>query len=144
MINQGDAASADGRAQLIAKHFKKAGADSILAPTPPFAGFRLPCSSAASRRPDEKKRKLFIIDIKRAFLHAQARKPTYVKPPHLRKTTRCWKALKAMYGTFSAVGDFEDEVRESMTSDGGMNSGLGNPTVFPDVEGLRIWRRPAV
>ena len=67
MINKGDSASANGRAKLIAKQFKKAGADSIPAPTAPFAGFRLPCSSAVSRRPDEKKRKLFIIDIKRFF-----------------------------------------------------------------------------
>jgi hypothetical protein len=73
VINKGDAANVDVRARLIAKRFKKAGADSIFAPTPPLAGFRLLCSSAVTRRPDDKKRKLFVIDIKRAFFHAQAR-----------------------------------------------------------------------
>ena len=54
VINKGDAANVDVRARLIAKQFKKAGADYIFAPTPPLSGFRLLCSSAATRRPDER------------------------------------------------------------------------------------------
>ena len=40
-------------------------------------------------------------DAKRAFLHADAPTETYVKPPHLRDTDRCWK--KCMSGTLSAA-----------------------------------------
>ena len=39
-------------------------------------------------------------DAKRAFLHADAPTETYVEPPHLRDTNRCWK--KCVCGTLPA------------------------------------------
>ena len=54
----------------------------------------------------------------------------YVKPPHLRGTRRCWRAKSAIYGTLSAAGDFQDELRDGMKVAVGMASGKAYPTVF--------------
>ena len=48
---------------------------------------------------DGKRRQLVALDAKRAFVHADALTETYVKPPPLRDTERCWLLRKCMYGT---------------------------------------------
>ena len=54
----------------------------------------------------------------------------YVKPLHLRETTRCWRDKKAMYGTQSASEDFKKGPRQSMEVVGMTRSSV--PTMFPD------------
>ena len=44
-----------------------------------------------------------VLDAKRALLQADALTETYVKPPHLRDTERCWLLKKCMYGTLLAA-----------------------------------------
>ena len=64
MINKCDSVNMDVRARLVAKQFKRPGVDSIFAPTPPLAAFRLLCSSAVARRRDRGVRKLYILGTK--------------------------------------------------------------------------------
>ena len=120
------------RSRLVCTEVRKPGTEAIFAPTPPHAAFRLLCSSAVTRRRDGGVRKIYIIDIKRAFFHANTRKPVYVKPPHLRGTKRCWKCKKAMYGTLSAAGEFQEELRDAMETAAGMACAASAPTMFYD------------
>ena len=54
-----------------------------------------------------------VVDAKRGFLHADALTETYVKPPHLRDTVRCWLLKKYMYGTLPAAAGWQHLDSES-------------------------------
>ena len=71
-----------------------------------------------------------IIDLKRAFFHAKCSTDTFVKPPHLKGTSRCWKLKKAMYGTLSAAGDFQNELGETMVGEIKANQALSSPCAY--------------
>ena len=58
-------------------------------------------SRAATLSKTVKRRHLIVLDAKRTLLHADALTETYVKPPHLPDTERCWLLKKCMYGTLS-------------------------------------------
>ena len=131
VINKGDAEHMEVRARLVAREFRRAGVDTIFAPTPPLAAFRLLCSRALVQKPGPP-RKLFVVDIRRAFFHARSKRAVFVKPPGLRGTKRCWRCKKAMYGTLGAASDFQDELRDGMEKDVGMKSGAAIPTLFYD------------
>ena len=63
-----------------------------------------------------------VLDAKRAFLHADALTETYVKPPHLRDTERCWLLKKCMHGTFPAAARWQHLVQKVGTDIGLLNS----------------------
>ena len=48
-----------------------------------------------------------VLVAKRAILHADALAETYVKPPHLRGTERCWILKKRMYGTLPEAAGWQ-------------------------------------
>ena len=75
---------------MIAQEVKRRGWASIFSATPPTWAFRYLYHRFATRRRGvhpsgrpRKRRKLGIIDLRRAYLHANATGKTYVKPPHL-------------------------------------------------------------
>ncbi len=50
---------------------------------------------------------LLVLGAKRAFLHADALGVTYAMPPHIRKTGKCWRPKKCMYGTLPAAAGWQ-------------------------------------
>ena len=89
-INKGDNVRVEVRSRLVAHEIKQKGTDSYFAGTSPLALVRYVISRAATQSKTGKRRQLMVLDAKRAFLHADALTETYVKPPHLRDTERCW------------------------------------------------------
>ena len=132
VINKGDENQPDVRARPVAKQFKLKGWEPIFAATPPLSLFKYLFSRVTSTRAGRtgKPRKIMIIDLKRAFFHAMCSKDTFVKPPHLKGTTRCWKLKKAMYGTLSAAGDFQNELGETMVKEIKANQALSSPCAY--------------
>ena len=65
-----------------------------------------------------------VLDAKRAPLHADALTETYVKPPHLRDTERCWLLKKCMYGTFLAAAGWQHLVQKVGTDSGLLSSSI--------------------
>ena len=63
-----------------------------------------------------------VLDAKRAFLHANALTETYVEPPHLRDTERCWLLKKCMYGTLLAAAGRQHLVQKVGTDVGQLSS----------------------
>ena len=96
-----------------------------------MALLRFAVSRAATLRPDGMRRKIMILDAKRAFLHAEAIGKTYVAPPHLRGTKRCWLLKKCMYGTLPAAAGWQKHVGHVMTAMGTQPCD-GSPCAFYD------------
>ena len=102
-VNKGDNERVEVRSRLVGREIKQKGTDNYFARTPPSALVRHVISRAATLSKTGKRRQLMALDGKRAFLHADALTETYVKPPHLRDTERCWLLKKCMYGTLLAA-----------------------------------------
>ena len=97
-INKGDDSHPEVRSRLIAREIKRKGTGRIFVGTPPSALLRFAVSRAATRRADGRRRKLMTLDAERSFLHADAIGKTFVLPPHLRGSGRCWLLKKCVYG----------------------------------------------
>ena len=65
-----------------------------------------------------KRRQLTVLDVKRAFLHADAQTETYMKPPHLRDTELCWLLKKCVYATLPAAARWQHFVQKVGTDIG--------------------------
>ena len=57
-------------------------------------------------------RVLFILDLRRAYLHIERKTPVWAKPPHLKGTGRCWRIKKHMYGTLDAAAGYQEGFNE--------------------------------
>ena len=75
--------------------------------------------------------KLDIIDIKRAYFHAKARRDVYVKlcAEDDEEEGMCGRMNKSMYGTRDASQNWEEEYRETLT-EFGFSRGMSSPCVF--------------
>ena len=124
VINKGDLAKPDIRARLLAREIRRKGWDAVFAATPPLWAFRYLLSELATNDPSSNRsKKLMIIDLKRAFFHSESSGKTFVKPPHLRGTTRCWRLLKSMYGTLHAASEFQDTFNFTLVEKIALNQG---------------------
>ncbi len=132
IINKGDESKFDIRARLLARQFKPPGWESVFAATPPLWVFRCLAHCAVTNGNQHKPRKLRVIDLKRAFFHAKADGTTFVKPPHLVGTDKCWRLLKSMYGTLNAAGEFQDTFNDTLTNTLEHSQGMSNPCLFYD------------
>ena len=130
IVNKGDRESPDIRARLIAQQVKRKGWASIFAATPPLWAFRALCSIMQTKTSSRVELKMIIIDLRRAFLHSKASGETYVKPPHLKGTDRCWRALKSIYGTLPAAQEFQDSLNAVLVKEMGMMQGECHPCLF--------------
>ena len=117
------------RSRLVAREIKQKGTDSYFAGTPPLALVRHVMSKAASLSKSGKRRQLMVFDAKGTLLHADALTETFVKPPHLRETERCWLLQKCMYGTLPAAAGRQHLVPKVGT-DIGLLSSSSCPCAF--------------
>ena len=75
-INKGDAENPDYRSRLVAKDIKRDKRDDLFAATPPLEALKMVLTLAVTKilRRKWAKRKIEVIDIKRAFFHAQSKR----------------------------------------------------------------------
>lgn len=131
------------RARLVAREMmrKKVGWDTVFAGTPPLWAFRALLSSSRTMRLQPRgagPRKLRIIDIRRAFFHSD-HDGIHALPPHLVGTGKCWRLRKAMYGTLSAAGDFQDMLIRVLGEELHMKGGGSNPCLYHEaVRDLKV------
>ena len=118
----GDSERVEVRSRLVAREIKQKGTDSYFAGTPPLALVRCVMSEAATLSKSAERRQLMVLDAKRAFLHADELTDTYVKPPHLRGSERCWLLKKCMYGTLLAAAGWQRIVQKVGTDIGLLSS----------------------
>ena len=81
--NKGDLISMLIRSKLVARDFKgdDKNRDDLLAATTPLEAKRLLFSRAATRRSDGRKRKLMLIDVKKAHLNPPCKEDVYIELP---------------------------------------------------------------
>ncbi len=109
-IKTGDATTIEVRSRLIAREMKVKATDGHFAGTPPLGLVRFAVSRVATGTSTGGQRMQHVLDAKRALLHADALRATYVMPPHLRKTGWCWRIKKCMYGTVPAAAGWQTKV----------------------------------
>ena len=111
-INKGDIERVEVRSRMVAREIKRKGTDCHFAGRPPLAHVRYVIRRAATFSKTGKRRQRMVLDAKRAFLHADALTETYVKPPHLRDTERCWLLKKCTYSTLPAAARWQHLVQK--------------------------------
>jgi len=132
VTNKGDEDNYDVRARLVAQQVRKAGTEPIFTATPLWAMFCFLFSMLVTVNPEQGfnqlMRKLAILDLRRAFLHIDISRNVWVKPPRLRGTDRCWKLLKALYGTLTAADDYQRGFTLVLEDEIGFARGMSAPT----------------
>ena len=94
------------RSRWVAKEFKTDQRPDLFAPTPPLEGVKLIVSNCASRRGAQGRAKqtvLAVLDVRRAYFYAPARRRVFVKLPpedyQAGDEHRCGLLLVSLYGT---------------------------------------------
>ena len=128
-INKGVSERVEVRSRLVARETKQIGTDTYFAGTSLLALVRYVINRAATISKTGNGRQLMVLDAKRAFLDADALAETYVKPPHLRDTERCWLLKKCTDGTLRAAAGWQHFVRK-VAADLGLLSSSKCPCAF--------------
>ena len=135
-INKGDVKEPELRSRLVAKEIKRDNRDDMFAATPPLeakkALFSLAVTSEYGKRTARRKhkKKLLLIDVRRAYLYAAAKRDVYVVlPDEDASPGMCGKLMKSMYGTRDAAANWEDEYTSFMMSLGFI-PGIASPCAF--------------
>ena len=71
-----------------------------------------------------------IIDLKRAYFHSKASGKTFVKLPHLRNTSKCWRLPKSMYRTLPAAAEFQETFNLTLVDKINLNQGRSQTCLF--------------
>jgi len=109
-VNKGDEETPELRSRLVAQEINRYKRDDLFAPTPPLEALKMMISTAVTEGIGYKKgqhksgMKLALIDIRRAYFHAAARREVYVELLEGdREEGMCGRLLKLMYGTRDAA-----------------------------------------
>ena len=103
--------------------------DDLFAATPPLEALTMLLSTLASTK-RHKRLKPDSIDVRRAYSHAPAKRPLYVKlPPEDKEEGKRCKLIKAMYGTRDAANNWEQAYTEFMIQLG-FKAGRITPCLF--------------
>ena len=111
--NKGDVAKPNLRSRYVACEVATYRDDSMFAATPPLEALRLLLSHAAERGPRGGTRgpkKVLLMDVRKAHLHAESERTVYVHlPPELKAQHpgKCWLLRRCLYGTRDAPARWE-------------------------------------
>ena len=134
--NKGDEVHPNIRSRFAAREIAYDKDSAMFAATPPLEANKLLYSLAVTEgvgyfEGDQEGRMcLMFVDIKRAFLNANARRAVYVVlPPEDYKEGMCGRLLKSLYGTRDAARNWEEEYSTYLQSIGFLR-GVSSPSVF--------------
>ena len=100
---KGDETNPDIYCRRMPQEIDRKGAESMFAGTPVLRLVRLIVSHACAA--DKQGRHVRFLDVRRAYLHADAIREVSVLTPHLIRTRPCWQTEKCTCGTlFAATG----------------------------------------
>ena len=109
-INKGDKKKPLYRSRLVAKEFNTGARPDLFAATPPTECLKLLLHKLTTRG---KEYKLLYADVSRAYFHAKAMRPVYVRIPQEDfepgEEGLCGKLLLSMYGTRDAAQNWHEE-----------------------------------
>ena len=119
-VNKGDERRPKYRSRLVAKEIKKDRRGYLFAATPPLEALKILLPLALTegvgyvKGREEEGMKIEFIDIKRAYLQADAKRDVYVElPQEDEQVGMCAKLKKAMYGTRDAAQSWEATCRKA-------------------------------
>ena len=125
IVNKGDLQNPEVRARWVARDFKTFMSDEFFAATPPWEVIVLLISLAASQgdlvrglrggHGHKQVKKLGLIDISRAYFHAEPLGEVYVELPAERaQPGKCGKLRRCLYGQRGAAAAFQKHVEDRM------------------------------
>jgi len=104
--NKGDRDSPVVRCRYVAQEVAHYKDDSLFAATPPLEALRMIISDAATTGKEE--RKVLLVDVRKAHLHAEAIREVFVQlPPEIRRPGYCARLKRCLYGTRDAASRWE-------------------------------------
>ena len=120
-INKGDDQNPDYRSRLVAQEINRGKREDLFAATPPLEAKKLLLSLAVTegigyvQGQKEQGMKIDLIDVRRAYFHAKARRRVFVRLPEEDKEEgKVGLLAKAMYGTRDAAQNWEYEYIDFM------------------------------
>ena len=126
----------DVRSRLVARDFKGKGSgkdkeDSIYASTPPLEGLRMLCSKAASVGRNGNRRKVLLMDARKAHLNPRCEQEVYIELPEEVGAAEgvCGRLEFWMYGMRPAAQAWEECYSRRM-EEVTFKRGIGNAVVF--------------
>ena len=124
--NKGDESNPNVRSRYVAQEVARWKDATLFAATPPLEALRLLLSSIAR----DKKRKLLLIDVRKAYLHAVAEREVYVQlPKEMNLQGKCGRLNRCLYGTRDAALQWEALYSKELISMGFMK-GKASPCCF--------------
>ena len=137
--SKGDQANPEYRSRLVAKEIKRHSMEEMFAATPPLEAKKILFSLAMQRSQDKKSPlKLLVVDVRRAYFHARARRPVFVElPEEDAEEGMCGELLQSMYGTRDAASNWEQAYTDALISEG-WTPGVTTPCVFTHPCGAKL------
>ena len=108
--NKGDSDQPVIRSRYVACEVNTYKDDSLFAATPPLEALRFLLSRTATRSKGSPHKKLLLIDVRKAHLHAEAVREVFVSlPPEIARSHPgcCWRLRRCLYGTRDAPAQWE-------------------------------------
>ena len=115
-VNKGHFKKPVVRSRYVAKEFANTKSDNFFSPTPPLEALRLLLSHAASGRSSSTGgRKILVVDLPTAHLHAFAERNLYVAlPPEVRVPWVCARLRRSLRGTRDAPAMWEASLSQQL------------------------------
>jgi hypothetical protein len=140
--NKGTEGDPNYRSRVVAKELKATHPGDpaeLYAATPPLEAVKVVISHAAS---GGRKRALMIIDIRRAYFNAPARRPVYIEIPpedwEPGDEHKCARLNSSLYGTRDAARNWEEELTKFMLSQGAV-MGKSSSCVYDfKIRGIKV------
>lgn len=135
-INKGDEKNPEYRSRLVAREINTGKEERIFVATPPLETMRILQSMAVTegwgfkQKNKKRRKKLYFIDVRRAYFHAPARRDVYVElPDEDAEPGKCGRLEQSMYGTRDAAHNWERKC-VSWAKSVGFIQGVASPCVF--------------
>ena len=134
--NKGTEECPNVRSRLVAQEFKGKGGGisdfELYSAMPPLEAMKMVVSHAATKEKGQR-RQLMVVDIRRAYFNAPARRPVFVEIPpedwEPGDEGRCAELLASLYGTRDAARNWAEELQHFFASIGG-KIGKASPCTY--------------
>jgi len=124
--NKGDAVKPNVRSRYVAQEIARWKDAGLFAATPPLEALRILLTRLAKNR----RRKLLLIDVRKAYLHAEVDREIYVQlPKEMGLAGKCGRLKKCLYGTRDAAVQWE-ALYSRRLEEMGFRRGKASPCCF--------------
>ena len=116
--NKGDEETPNFRSLLVGREIKNGNRLDLFAATPPLETIKLIPAMCAKGQGGDQKRRLAVIDIKRAYFYAPSKRPTFIEIPSEDRQAgdegKVGRLELSLYGTRDAAQNWSEEYTKTL------------------------------